>query len=395
VDTIAYAIKRKIKAGAYRPLGALTIRIPKASGGERVVSVFPIPDTAVGSWLHERLATKYDSCFSDAVFGYRPSRPRGVAEAVTYVSRILDGWPRTYALSYDFKAFFDSVDHDYVLRAARDLVGVKRKRLQLLESILRTPRAATSEDFALGALSAPERGLPPGNSASLFLANVTLLELDRAFEKARLEFARFADDVIVLCRDRAEVDSAKAIFLAYSGRAGLTVNTRKSPGLELVSDEHDEPSVPSVEFLGRRIGRGFIGLSRGSKDKIRHATRRIIARHLHAHGSHEQDPLDALYRCVRALARRLYGRGVPAVEVERVLEGGKLRLAPDGALRQLLYPRGAGMADLRSLDGWLMDEVRSAMRSRGLEPWQLQFKIPSFFLAGRYAQIHASRRGCQ
>jgi RNA-directed DNA polymerase len=99
---------------------------------------------------------------------------------------------KTRAIDLDLKSYFDTVRHDILLKKIAERVNDK-KILRLIKLILKT---------------SGKRGIGQGGVASPLFSNIYLTEVDRMLEKARevtrkgkythLEYARFADDVVIL-----------------------------------------------------------------------------------------------------------------------------------------------------------------------------------------------------
>ena len=73
---------------------------------------------------------------------------------------------------------------------------------------------------------------------SPLLANVYLNELDWELAKANLEFVRYADDSIVMCKSKEELEKAKA----------LVHDVLEKLGLELAEDKSDEIDFHNKDF---------------------------------------------------------------------------------------------------------------------------------------------------
>ncbi len=102
-----------------------------------------------------------------------------------------------WILKCDIRKFFDSVDHGILKRLIRCRVKCG-KTLHLIDNII--------DSF----YSASGKGIPLGNVTSQLFSNIYLNELDQ-FVKRRLSikyYIRYADDFVLLSRDRAELERA-------------------------------------------------------------------------------------------------------------------------------------------------------------------------------------------
>ena len=181
-------LREELVHQTYRPLRLREVGIPK-EGGVRTLSIPAIRDRVVQGALKLILESIFEADFQPGSFGYRPKK--SAHDAIQRVSgAILEG--KTYAIDLDLRSFFDTVRHHIVLeKVARrvDDGGVMR----LLKLILK---------------ASGKQGVPQGGVISPLRSNVYLNEIDKMLERAkevtryqrwtRLEYARFADDLVVL-----------------------------------------------------------------------------------------------------------------------------------------------------------------------------------------------------
>ena len=122
-------------------------------------------------------------------FGYRPKKTAHAAIQVVS-GAILQR--KTYVIDLDLRAYFDTVRHDLLLRKVSERVQDDAV-MRLLRMILKTSGRI---------------GVPQGGVISPLLSNLYLNEVDRMLERAkavtregpwlRVEYARFADDLVIL-----------------------------------------------------------------------------------------------------------------------------------------------------------------------------------------------------
>jgi len=159
-------------------------------GGKcRGLSIPTIRDRVVQGALKLILEPIFEADFLPGSYGYRPKRTP--QEAVQRVSdAILQG--KTHVIDLDLRAYFDTVRHHIALeKVARRVDDDEVMRL------LRMMLKATGK-----------RGVPQGGVISPLLSNIYLNEVDRMLEQAKevtrngrwtaIEYARFADDLVVL-----------------------------------------------------------------------------------------------------------------------------------------------------------------------------------------------------
>jgi RNA-directed DNA polymerase len=190
VDDFLKQVRDELVSRRYVPMPNRRKAIPKDGGRKvRVLGIPSIRDRVVQGALQLILEPIFEAGFQPGSFGYRPGRT--AHEAVDRVERaIIEG--KTRVIDLDLRAYFDNVKHSILLtKVARQVED--RDVMHLLKLILK----------ATGA-----KGVPQGGVISPLLSNVYLNEVDRMLEKAkevtregertRVEYARFADDLVVL-----------------------------------------------------------------------------------------------------------------------------------------------------------------------------------------------------
>lgn len=187
-------IREQLLAGTYRPQAVREVSIRKPSGGLRTLSIPTVLDRFVQQAILQVLAKRWDRTFSDSSFAYRPGR--SVDQAVRRAARfVTEG--RTFVVDLDVRRFFDEVPHARLLR--RFAARVEDRRLvRLVRDYLETG------GLDGGTAGRRSRGVAQGGPLSPLLSNLFLHDLDRALERRRLPFVRYADDVTVFLRTEAE-----------------------------------------------------------------------------------------------------------------------------------------------------------------------------------------------
>jgi RNA-directed DNA polymerase len=189
VEAFLEQIRDELVARTYRPMRNRRKEIPKGGGKVRVLGIPSIRDRVVQGAVKLILEPIFEADFQPGSFGYRPHRT--AQEAVHRVANeIARG--KTRVIDVDLRAYFDNVRHDLLLaKVAARVQDVEV--LGLLKQILK---------------ASGKKGVPQGGVISPLLSNLYLNEVDRMLERAKdvtrsgqwthLEYARYADDLVVL-----------------------------------------------------------------------------------------------------------------------------------------------------------------------------------------------------
>jgi len=189
VETLLEQLRDELTGHTYEPLPARRQEIPKDGGKVRVLSIPAIRDRVVQGAVKLILEPVFEADFQPGSYGYRPKRTahdaiKRVAEAI--VQR------KTRVLDFDLRAYFDNVRHDRLLEKVAQRVD-DADIMHLLKIMLK---------------ASGKKGVPQGGVLSPLLSNLYLNEVDKMLERARevtrngkytyVEYARFADDLVVL-----------------------------------------------------------------------------------------------------------------------------------------------------------------------------------------------------
>jgi RNA-directed DNA polymerase len=252
----------ELRNGRYHPREVRRAWIPKpGSQEERPLGIPAVRDRVVQGALRHVLEPIFEAGFHERSYGFRPRR--GCKEALRVVDRLLhEGY--VHVVDADFKAYFDTIPHDALLRRVAEKVA-DGKVLDLVASYLKA-------DILEGMTSwTPEEGSPQGAVVSPLLANIYLHPLDVVMAEQGFEMVRYADDFVVLCRSEAEAQRALETVKRWASEAGLTLHPDKT---RIV----DASQPGGFDFLGYHFERGMKWPRESSlkkfKDAIRVKTRR-------------------------------------------------------------------------------------------------------------------------
>ena len=203
-----YKVWNRMSSGSYFPPPVKLVEVPKDNGGKRSLGIPTVADRVAQTVVKMVFEPCVESVFHPDSYGYRPGK--SALEAVGVTRKRC--WEFDWVVDLDIKAFFDSLDHDLVERAVAHHTDVPWVRLYI-SRWLRAP-----VQMADGTLGTRTKGTPQGGVISPLLAN---LFLHYAFDAWMLRtfpgcpFERYADDVVVHCRSKAE---AHAVVDAIRGR---------------------------------------------------------------------------------------------------------------------------------------------------------------------------------
>jgi RNA-directed DNA polymerase len=243
-----YRVWNRMSSGTWFPPAVRAVEIPKPhGGGVRVLGVPTVADRVAQTVVAMMLMPRTESIFHDDAYGYRPNR-----SALDAVARCRQRCVRKdWVLDVDVAQFFDSVDHDLMVKAVEantDQAWVVLYVKRWLSAPLALPD---------GSLLARDRGTPQGSAVSPVLANLFMhyafdLWVQREFPA--VQFERYADDVVIHCVTQRQARQVWVALEARMSEVGLRLHPDKTKLVYCKDDQRrgDPPDGvgTSFTFLG-------------------------------------------------------------------------------------------------------------------------------------------------
>lgn len=369
--SIAHAVTLALRGGTYSPQRPAGFHVPKADGGQRLVSTFPIVDEIVSGRLYRSLLEKNRPRLSARSYAYRSDL--GPHDALAHVQSELSREQRVFVAEYDFSKFFDRISHDHLWATIEDLdLVMTRMERRLLGEFLRSPEPYV--DVSCKALPAVARrvGVPQGTSISLLLANIAATPLDRDLERLGVGFVRYADDTLIWSRSYAAICDAVQALHEASARIGAPINFEKSEGVRLLvpaaTRNTEMTSTTSLDYLGHRIQLRQISMKPAVERRVRGHVEELIYNNL------LREPLNGTQDLARLtgtdrdyatfiwqLRRYMYGP-LSESQVRRFSQGSIPPMSFEGVMS--FFPLVNDHDQLRNLDEWVATRTWLAVRKR-------------------------------
>lgn len=238
VEIFLRDIQEQLVKGTYQPVRNRIKEIPKANGKTRKLGIATIRDRVVQGAVKLILEPVFESDFQEGSYGYRPKKTahqaiERVAEAVVK--------EKTRVIDLDLRSYFDTVKHHILLAKIAERIA-DEKILRLVKQMLKIGGKV---------------GVPQGSVLSPLLSNIYLNEMDKMLEKAKestregkythVEYARFADDVVILVDGHPKWDwlwaGINKRLREELSKLQVHINEEKTRQLDLVKGD-------SFSFLG-------------------------------------------------------------------------------------------------------------------------------------------------
>ena len=244
-NPLLYKLWNRLTSGSYFPPPVKEVGIQKKGGGTRILGIPTILDRIAQEVVKAHLEPTVEPIFHDSSFGYR--KGRNAHQAVEAATR--NAFQNNWAIDLDIKGFFDSIDHNLLLKAVKHycneawvLMYVER---WLAAGVMRSDGQKRSKIS----------GTPQGGVISPLLSNIFLhVAFDQWMKKNHPEkpFERYADDIVVHCKTEKQALFLKSVISKRMRQCKLELHPEKTRVVHL-RGEASKKYPRSLDFLGFAI----------------------------------------------------------------------------------------------------------------------------------------------
>lgn len=240
LETEIVKLAAELREGSYRPQPLKRVYIDKPGSREkRPLGIPTVRDRVAHGAVKQVTEPIFEAVFAANSYGFRPGL--GCKDALREVQRLMDeGW--TQVVDVDIKRFFDTIDHELLMKQIEEQISDGRL-LDLMRLFLKQGVLDGVESWE------PEEGTPQGGVISPLLANVYLNPLDWRLMERGFQSVRYADDMVILCRDAAEAEAALGLIRQWMEGVRLMLHPEKTRIVDTT-----QPGA-HFDFLGYRFQR--------------------------------------------------------------------------------------------------------------------------------------------
>lgn len=232
----------------YEAETAFSFYLPKSDMFFRRMIYTPFKDLVIKFIFVSVLAELLDFTFVENCFSYRLEKNiekgkkskgylykyyyYGFQEFITWQLAQVDN--STCLLKTDISSFYDSISHEYLLSAISRQINIERDTYFMIIFGKTLKFKICYYSIIDGRLSETHnsQGIPIGNEAEGFIANIFLNEADEALFNLGINFGRYVDDFRIFTNNKSDAVKASIILQEFLLKIGVNLNASKTKVIE-------------------------------------------------------------------------------------------------------------------------------------------------------------------
>ena len=232
----------------YEPETAFSFYLPKSEMFFRRMIHTPFKDLVIKFIIVIILADLLDFTLVKNCFSYRLEKNRdknkkskgglyryyyeGFQEFIDWQTKQVDH--SLCLLKTDISSFYDSISHEYLVSAISKQLSLPKESQFILIFAKTLKFKVCYYSFVDGKLNETynSQGIPIGNEAEGFIANLFLKEVDEALFNQKINFGRYVDDFRIFAKSKNDAIEGLIILQEFLLKIGVNLNASKTKIIE-------------------------------------------------------------------------------------------------------------------------------------------------------------------
>ncbi|MCQ1061384.1 group II intron reverse transcriptase/maturase [Photobacterium sp. DNB23_23_1] len=218
----------QIHTGRYKPKPARRVFILKEDGSQRPLSIICLRDKVVQQAMVTVLNQIYEEDFLGFSYGFRPGR--GQHDALDALNVAITKRKVNWVLDLDISKFFDTVEHDWLIRFLQHRIGDKRV-VRLINQWLKVGILDEHGHRVHAKLGTPQGAVISPLLANIYLHYVFDLWLNRERTRSaqgEVVIVRYADDAVLGFQKHKDAQACLCGLKARLKSFGLQIHPDKT-----------------------------------------------------------------------------------------------------------------------------------------------------------------------
>lgn len=243
-----------LKENRYKAPPVKRVFIDKSDGSKRPLGIPTIRDRVVQMATKLMIEPIFEADFMECSYGFRPKRSAKMALEEVRKGCNNKGY---YVIDADIKSYFDNINHEKLMLLMEQRLS-DRRILKLIRNWLKAGVLTEGkwEETTIGSAQ--------GGVISPLCANIYLNVLDRMWDKHGKQYGklvRYADDLVVICKNKKNANHAMGILRSIMKKLELELHPEKTKLVSMWDGKE------GFDFLGMHHRRMESETSTGAKYK--------------------------------------------------------------------------------------------------------------------------------
>ena len=251
IEKFLTEIRVALMDNRYKAPPVKRVFIAKGDGKQRPLGIPTVKDRVVQMAVKLMIEPLFEADFKDNSYAFRPKRSAKMALEEVRKACNNKGY---YVIDADIKSYFDNINHEKLMLLIEQRIS-DRRILKLIRNWL---TAGVLND---GTLEESIIGSAQGGVISPLCANIYLNVLDTIWEKQGKQYGklvRYADDLVIICRNKKNAIHAMGILKAVMRKLELELNSEKTKVISMWDGKE------GFDFLGMHHRRMTTETSKGT-----------------------------------------------------------------------------------------------------------------------------------